>query len=742
MKDIKTFELTFPIPRSLCGIHMGNGNLGALIWGDETLNITVNRSDFWDHQGGELLIEGTTYDKIKDAFRNGSLEEFNGAFLRADKPEKIHRPQRVPVGRFEFCLSRGVKLDKAILEYDTGELAVYVKDGRKLIISLGARKNIMLIDDADHLIEEVKINPSWNFKQSREWLDKDGFEAPENVERENARGWVQACPEDPSLASVCKRKDDVWVIGVELGEDNDRAVDLALDRVDSIEETAFKEDNSKWWRAYWKNIASINVPDEFFNQFYKYALYKFAGATSPESPIPAGLQGPWIEEYHRAQWSGDYHFNVNVQQIYSLALSLGKVDHMLPLFDMIESDVFWNNMRHNARVMFGIDDALLLTHAVDDRGMQVGGIGPGSTLDQACGGWTAQLYWLYYKNTLDKEFLEQRAWPFMTGIMRVYEEMLEEVDGVFSIPVAISAEYGCRNPNGKPAGKDPSYQLAVIHMLLNALFEACEVLGREPKSIWREMKEKTPHYTIVNSLDSYLQPEDRIAVWEGQDLEVCHRHHSHLGCIYPFDSLPKEKTPEMEEILHNSLDNWILMGMGQWSEWCIPWAAILQARTGMNEAPAVLLNMWKEIFVNEGMNTVYLPRFAGLIAHRRHDMNKPKEEHEVMQIDGTMGCATALLEMLAHYHSGVVKLFGGVPMKWKDVAFENIHLPDSIVVSGERMNGDIQQIRVKSGINQMITLDVGVHGKFEVANGSAKQNVSLPGKLELKVGEVVLTPCD
>ena len=37
-------------------------------------------------------------------------------------------------------------------------------------------------------------------------------------------------------------------------------------------------------------------------------------------------------------------------------------------------------MRGNARNLFGIDDGLLMTHAVDDRGYQCGGIAAGSVL--------------------------------------------------------------------------------------------------------------------------------------------------------------------------------------------------------------------------------------------------------------------------------------------------------------------------------------------------------------------------
>ena len=85
-----------------------------------------------------------------------------------------------------------------------------------------------------------------------------------------------------------------------------------------------------------------------------------------------------------------------------------------------------------------------------------------------------------------------------------------------------------------------------------------------------------------------------IAVWEGRNLDGCHRHHSRLASISPFDSLG-EWTPEKEEIIDNSIDHWIAMGMGRWSEWCIPWAAIIQSRLGFKESPRILLEMWREV---------------------------------------------------------------------------------------------------------------------------------------------------
>ena len=156
---------------------------------------------------------------------------------------------------------------------------------------------------------------------------------------------------------------------------------------------------------------------------------------------------------------------------------------------------------------------------------------------------------------------------------------------------------------------------------------------------------------------------------------MCHRHHSHLGCIWPFDSLPEEPSEEIRQVVENSITHWISMGMGKWSEWCMPWAGILYTRTGLNEAPMQLFNMWKDIFVNEGSSVVYLPRMLSLIAHRRHDIAKPKEDHEIMQLDGTGGILDAFIQMFAYTKGSQLHLFKGIPAKWQECEIRQLRLP-------------------------------------------------------------------
>jgi len=324
-------------------------------------------------------------------------------------------------------------------------------------------------------------------------------------------------------------------------------------------------------------------------------------------------------------------------------------------------------------------------------------MGVGAVLDFACGGWMGLLYWQYYRMTGDRRFLAERALPFMRGVMRVFEETLEEHDGRLSIPLSISAEYGCTfavKVNGRVcrqnSGRDPSNQLTCAHALLNALLAAAQELGESPKPLWLDMKCRLPHFCTVGEGD-----DAHIGIWEGQDLDVCHRHHSHLAMIYPFD-ICAELSDDEQLQLDRSIDLWILRGMGQWSEWCYPWAIQLQIRRNFRESPRLLFSFWRELFINESMATVYLPRFQGLTMHRKADMLKPRETHEVMQLDGTMAGATAMLEMLICEHAGTAMLFAGVPDAWRRAAFSDVRFPGGFRISAERAGGRTRFCEVKA----------------------------------------------
>ena len=218
---------------------------------------------------------------------------------------------------------------------------------------------------------------------------------------------------------------------------------------------------------------------------------------------------------------------------------------------------------------------------------------------------------------------------------------------------------------------------------------------------------------------------------------MCHRHHSHLACVYPFD-LTGEMPDAEKQTVANSIEHWLRMGMGAWSEWCFPWAALIETRMGMREAPLVLLKIWKDVFINEGLTTVYLPRFHGVTAHRYDDIDKLKETHEVMQLEGTAAGATALVEMLVHTHGGVTKVFPSTPEAWQDVSFRDVPQPGGFRVDAIRQRGQTQTVKIRSLRGGSLVLDVTDRKGLMLERDGKVSRVSFPFELEMRAGEEVV----
>ncbi len=759
-KRIATFE--FPLPRTHAGVAMGNGMFGALVWGVDKLHITVNRSDFWDHRGAEFIVEGMSYERLKAADDPSDPSKVQDVFqkLRQPMPPGVRYPTRLPMGRFELTLQDGTIPARGELDVGTGVLSIRMQGKGKetLRLALHPRRPLLLIKDPSGLVTAVKARPSW------EWVGDEftsmNFKAPSRFEGDGLVGWAQECPDDPAMAAVAKSETGRLLIGMCPGADADAARAATLAEFESAPaERTFLAETRAWWRKFWDGKPEIELPSKFFSMFMDYAVYRFACATNPNSALPCALQGPWVEEYQFPPWCGDYTVNENIQQIYTLAFPCGATDHLAPLFDWLES--LKVVMRRNAKLLFGIDDGLLLTHSVDDRGAVLqGGLCTMGALDQGCLAWLAQLSWLQYLHTGDKEFLRARALPLMRGVMRVYEAMLEPDGDSLALALSVSPEYGqpvpCDDPNQFynrliRNGRNSSFQLAAIHLLADALIKTASELGVEPEESWLTVKRKTPPYTLVGAADN-----QRIAVWEGQDLAVPHRHHSHLASIYPFDTLG-EPTPDQREVIENSIDHWVNLGLGDASEWSMPWSAIILARTGRPEAAYEHLRLWRDLFLNEGFSSVYIPRFKGIslhvfkklyadglrnnVFHKSNAAGMRLEDCEIMQLDGMMGAASAIYELLVQTRGESLHVFPAIPRNWRNLTFRGIRAAGGLSIDGAWKDGRAEEVVIRGNRAHSVRLHIGGLDHATLQQEGMRREVAMPCTLKLPPGgSVQLTP--
>ena len=193
-RDFITFA--FPMERPHCGVPLANGNFGVLAWGKDTLNLTVNQSDLWDHRFGQLIDERDRYSILAAyAAEHGCDSGLNALFHRAECWKTWDVPRRLAVGRFEMAVESGVTPRLARLDYHTGSLTVELSDGAELRLTVVLKKNLMYVDDPGKRIRHVNLKPASDFAKVKELYEKKGMPPYELL----SDGWIIHLPEDPDF---------------------------------------------------------------------------------------------------------------------------------------------------------------------------------------------------------------------------------------------------------------------------------------------------------------------------------------------------------------------------------------------------------------------------------------------------------------------------------------------------------------------------------------------------------------
>ena len=684
----------FPIRRPHAGPVLGNASTGLMLWGGGSrLVLSLGRPSFWSHRGGAEWIAAQNYRDISAA-----LARQDEAALDRIFPKGGERPSVMAFGRVEIVLPDDATLANARLDMRAAKIVLTLDDGRRFTVLLDWPTGTVVAAFPENLAPvSVRAIPAWRAARCRAAFERLGAPSP----TEAPDGFEQTLPDDAGAALALRAAGNAWFAssGVTLDEARATALRVSGEGVDAVAgRTAAR------WAEFWRDTPSVRVPNPVLQRAYDYGMFKFGASTSAEpSSVPCPLQGPWYEDYQPPPWGGDYHFNINVQECYLPAYCGNHLAHLRPLFARIET--WMPRLRENARLFVGIDDGVVLPHAVTDRGMAVttewwsGMIDHGSTL------WVADMMWRHYAYGGSRDFLERTAFPFMTGAFNVLWKMLErDASGAFALPVAPSPEY--RGAAYDAWGRNPSFQLAVARRVAEDLIAAADALGREPDARWAELLAKLPEVTTVG------EGFDReIAVWDGLALGESHRHHSHLAAVFPFDTIDCE-AKEWRDLVARTFATWQGHGMGGWTGWCVPWASILQTRVGNAEAAEFLLETWDRVFCNEGHNTLHNPRFTGfsqfgcwrgiMTASGGEALVDDDLNDEIMQLDASGAATTAVVEMLIHDRRGVARLFRGAPRAWNDCSFDRVLMPGGVLVSAARRDGRVTEIRFQATVRDTV----------------------------------------
>lgn len=190
----------------------------------------------------------------------------------------------------------------------------------------------------------------------------------------------------------------------------------------------------------YKNGKKDTYLEELMFHYGRYLLI----ASSRENTLPAGLQGAW-SNYEITPWTGGYWHNVNVQMNYWGA---GAVN----LAETFEAYINYFKAYHpEGQKKAG---EFLKEHHPDRVSEEPGGNGwtigtgatpykinkPGGHSGPGTGGFTTKLLMDYYDYTMDRDYLEDVAYPALLGMSRLFSKTLIEQGDVLLVQPSASPE--------------------------------------------------------------------------------------------------------------------------------------------------------------------------------------------------------------------------------------------------------------------------------------------------------------
>ena len=392
--------------------------------------------------------------------------------------------------------------------------------------------------------------------------------------------------------------------------------------------------------------------DEFLLEtYYHFGRYMLISSSRPGT-LAANLQGIW-NKFTNPPWGCKYTVNINAEMNYWMAEAANLADVHEPLFDLLDttrgpgSVTAWDYYKARGFVVHHNTD--IWGDAVPIDGVPYGIWAMGAN-------WISTHFWEHYQFSGDRSFLEARAYPVLRDMALFLVDYVVPApkdylsygnpppDGYLVTGPSLSPENAYYLPDDRRASlcMAPTMDVEITRAVLSQFIEASELLDRDAPLRKRAIavRERTPPIPI--------SPEGRIQEWprDYRETDPGHRHQSHLWALFPGDEITLHGTPELARAAKKSLERRLQYGGGS-TGWSRAWIVNLWARLEEGDQAHKQLN--------ELLRLSTLPNLLDVCGE------KPTSYY---QIDGNLGGAAGIIEMLLQSHAGVVRFLPALPGAW------------------------------------------------------------------------------